>query len=114
MEAQGCTSLVCICKELFGMHAWKKGPHELPIWKEDLALNKLVNSISDRLARQTLYSSIDWIDGYIAKIEIHRGKMQIIKKNCFKNTCSSLKHKEWTFTHSSTFIIRIKNPCTSV
>ena len=77
MEAHGCTSLACICKELFYMHPLEERPPELPIWKEDLYLKKVDDYISHRSAIQSVYSSMDWVDGYIAKMEIHQSK------NCF-------------------------------
>ena len=59
-EAQGCTSLACICKELLDMHALKKRLHELSIWRKYLYLKKVVDYISHRSTSQSVYSSIGW------------------------------------------------------
>ena len=75
MEDQGCTKLACISREWFDMHALEERPQELPIWNEDLDLKKVADYISNILAIQSVYLSMDWVDRYITKREIHRGKI---------------------------------------
>ena len=59
------------------MHALEERPRELPILREDLVVKKVADYIPHKLEIQLFYSSMDWVDEYISKMEIHQG----IKKN---------------------------------
>ena len=74
MEVQGCTSFSCIYRDLFDMHELDDRPHEIPIWREYLALKRAADYIPHKSARQIFYSSMNWVYEYIAKMEIHQGK----------------------------------------
>ena len=56
------------------MHALEESPHETPIWREGLAVKKVSDYIPHKSKIQIFYSSMDWLDEYIAKMEIHQGK----------------------------------------
>ena len=66
--------LSCIYKELLDMHELGETPQELHIWREYLAVKKVFYYIPHKSTIQIFYSSMDWVDEYIAKMEIHQGK----------------------------------------
>ena len=45
IEAQGCTSLACECKECLLRHVIEEGPHEIPMWKGTFTLEYVADYI---------------------------------------------------------------------
>ena len=58
MEAQGCTSIAHICKELFDMHALKKILHYSHIWRKYLSLKKMADYISYGSTNKSVYDPL--------------------------------------------------------
>ena len=77
MEVQGCISFSCIYREFFDMHALEERPQEIPIWIEYLAMKRVSDYIPHKLESHIFYSSMDWVDEYISKMEIHQGEKYV-------------------------------------
>ena len=58
IEAQGCTSLACECKECLLRHAMEEGPHEIPKWKGNFTLEYVADYIPHKSVNQSAYPCI--------------------------------------------------------